>query len=103
MPHEIGICLETLLDPWRCDAAGPVPAPEDYVAAAVSRRPLPGDGEVDIPGAMSVLEAAGADPFFAMEVFNCGLLARGPQYMARRLRAADGFLQSGAAEPGGRG
>ena len=70
-----------------CDAEGPAPDPKDYVATAIRSRPLPGDGEVDIAAVISALDRVGADPFFAMEVFNSGLAARGPEFMARRVRA----------------
>jgi sugar phosphate isomerase/epimerase len=77
-----------------CDADRSAPAPEEYIATAVRARPLPGDGVVDIGGVISTLDTMGADPFFAMEVFNAGLLAAGPEAMARRLRQAADLLFS---------
>jgi sugar phosphate isomerase/epimerase len=71
-----------------CDAVQPPPAPEDYIATALTARPLPGDGIVDIRSVIEALGEIGADPFIAMEVFNTGLVAQGPDVMAARLRAA---------------
>jgi sugar phosphate isomerase/epimerase len=71
-----------------CDATRPGPPLDDYIAAAVSARPLPGDGVVDVRGILNALGSIGADPFFSMEVFNSELLATGPESMALRLRAA---------------
>ncbi len=69
-----------------CDAEQPAPALDDYISAALRARPLPGDGIVDIPAVLGTLGEIGADPFFAMEVFNAELVAGGPESMAMRLR-----------------
>jgi len=71
-----------------CDAA-PRPSPaEDYMAEAMTARPLPGHGSVDIESLLGTLAAIDADPYFALEVFNAELVQRGPREMASRLRAA---------------
>ena len=54
---------------------------------ALGNRRLPGQGEVDIARLLRTLDAIGADPWFAYEVFNQGLAAGGPEAMARTLRA----------------
>jgi sugar phosphate isomerase/epimerase len=53
---------------------------------ALGNRRLPGDGEVDITRLLETLDAIRAEPWFAYEVFNRGLAARGPEAMARTLR-----------------
>jgi sugar phosphate isomerase/epimerase len=77
-----------------CDAAaGPAPADDDYLRAAMSARAVPGDGVVDIAGIVETLSATGAEPFVAYEVFNAELAARGAEVMAKRLRTvADGLF-----------
>lgn len=69
-----------------CDAVQPAPALDDYISTALHARPVPGDGIVDIPAFLGALGEIGADPFFAMEVFNADLAAGGPESMAVRLR-----------------
>jgi sugar phosphate isomerase/epimerase len=70
-----------------CDA--PPGLDEDsYMTAAVSARPLPGEGVVDIGSLLDVLARIGADPYFAFEGFSTELLDQGPAAMAERLRAA---------------
>jgi sugar phosphate isomerase/epimerase len=71
-----------------CDAFPPDSAVPQYVSGAIADRPLPGDGVVDIPGILEALSDIGADPFFAAEVFNAGMAARGPESMAARVREA---------------
>jgi sugar phosphate isomerase/epimerase len=71
-----------------CDAVQPAPALDDYISTALRARPVPGDGIVDIPAFLRALGEMGADPFFAMEVFNADLVAGGPESMAARLRQA---------------
>jgi hypothetical protein len=61
---------------------------DDYMTAAVTARPLPGDGIVDIGSLLDVLGTSGADPYFAFEVFSTTLVNEGPAFMAGRLRAA---------------
>jgi sugar phosphate isomerase/epimerase len=53
----------------------------------LGNRRLPGDGVVDIARLLQTLDAIGADPWFAYEVFNQDLAAGGPETMARTLRA----------------
>ncbi len=69
-----------------CDAYPPDSAVPQYLPGRVQDRPLPGDGVVDIPGILAALSDIGADPFFAAEVFNAGMAARGPGSMAAQIR-----------------
>jgi sugar phosphate isomerase/epimerase len=71
-----------------CDAYGPNSGVEQYLPTGIQDRPLPGDGVVDIRGILKVLSDNGARPFFAAEVFNAGMAARGPESMAVRIREA---------------
>ena len=59
----------------------------DYMQQAMGNRRLPGEGDVDIARLLRTLDAIGADPWFAYEVFNQGLAARGAETMARALAA----------------
>jgi sugar phosphate isomerase/epimerase len=70
-----------------CDAAPTAPrSGDEYMTAALSARPLAGEGVVDIPAVLETLVAIGADPYFAFETFNTELARSGPEAMARRLR-----------------
>lgn len=72
-----------------CDAgAEPAVSAEAYLAEALSARPVPGDGVVDIAALLEALEASGAEPYFACEVFNDRLRSRGADAMAECLHAA---------------
>jgi sugar phosphate isomerase/epimerase len=52
-------------------------------------RLLPGEGVVDFASLLGGLEAIGADPFVATEVFNPGIVrARGPAGAARAMVSA---------------
>lgn len=68
------------------------PAGEQYLPFAMSARALPGEGVADIDGLLTALDDMGADPFFALEVFNSELAASGAENMARRLRRSVGRL-----------
>jgi sugar phosphate isomerase/epimerase len=70
-----------------CDTVAPRAPAGDYMQEALGNRRLPGQGEVDIARLLRTLDAIGADPWFAYEVFNQGLAAGGPEAMARTLRA----------------
>jgi sugar phosphate isomerase/epimerase len=70
-----------------CDTAAPRPGSADYMREAMGNRRLPGDGVVDIARLLQTLDAIGADPWFAYEVFNQELASAGPESMAARLRA----------------
>jgi sugar phosphate isomerase/epimerase len=70
-----------------CDTVAPRAPAGDYMREALGNRRLPGQGEVDIARLLRTLDAIGADPWFAYEVFNQGLAAGGPEAMARTLRA----------------
>jgi sugar phosphate isomerase/epimerase len=71
------------------DAPSAVASGRDaYMAQAMSERPIPGTGEVDIPAVLAGLEAIGATPFIAFEVFNNDLAAQGMDVMASRLKTA---------------
>jgi sugar phosphate isomerase/epimerase len=86
-----------------CDAFSRDSGVPQYLPAAIADRPLPGDGVVDIPGILEALSDIGAEPFFAAEVFNAGLAARGPESMAARIREAVAiyFEQVDGAAPRG--
>jgi sugar phosphate isomerase/epimerase len=58
---------------------------DDQMVESMTNRLLPGEGEVDWPGILSLLDEIGADPIWAPEVFNLGLLEQGPTEMARRI------------------
>ena len=58
---------------------------DDQMIESMTNRLLPGEGEVDWPGILSLLDEIGADPIWAPEVFNMGLLEQGPAEMARRI------------------
>ena len=70
-----------------CDTVPPRAESGDYMQQAMGNRRLPGEGTVDIARLLRTLDAIGADPWFAYEVFNQGLAARGAETMARTLRA----------------
>jgi sugar phosphate isomerase/epimerase len=70
-----------------CDTVPPRAPAGDYMTEALGNRRLPGEGAVDIPRLLATLDAIGAEPWFAFEVFNRELAARGPEAMARTLRA----------------
>ena len=73
-----------------CRCATP-PGPSgthDYLTEALTGRPAPGQGCVDIAALLGVLAEIDADPYFALEVFNAELAARGPSAMAAELRPA---------------
>lgn len=61
---------------------------DDAMMESMTNRLLPGDGEVDWPNVLSLLDEIGADPIWAPEVFNVGLMEEGPVEMARKTRAA---------------
>jgi sugar phosphate isomerase/epimerase len=72
-----------------CDAVPATPpSAGEYMAYAMGGRRPPGEGVVDIPGLLGVLESMGADPYFALEVFNTDLANSGAETMARQLRTA---------------
>ena len=71
-----------------CDAAPGPSGTHDYLAEALTARPAPGQGCVDIAALLGVLAEIDADPYFALEVFNPELAARGPSAMAAELRRA---------------
>ena len=52
---------------------------------SMTQRLLPGEGEVDWSEFLGLLDEIGADPIWAPEVFNVGLLEQGPAEMARRI------------------
>jgi sugar phosphate isomerase/epimerase len=72
-----------------CDAAlAEAPSDEDYIRVAVSERPLPGDGVVDIRAVLKTLDDIGARPLYAMEVYNAELRRKGPEAMAKKVHEA---------------
>jgi sugar phosphate isomerase/epimerase len=70
-----------------CDTRPPRAPSGEYMVEALGNRCLPGDGVVDIARLLGTLDAIGADPWFAYEVFNRDLAAGGPEAMAQALRA----------------
>jgi sugar phosphate isomerase/epimerase len=70
-----------------CDAAAEV-GPE-AMSEAMTARLLPGEGVVDFDAVLAVLQAIGADPVVATEIFNPALLtARGPVEAAIAMKVA---------------
>jgi sugar phosphate isomerase/epimerase len=70
-----------------CDAAAN--GSDDLMAEAMNERLLPGEGVVDFKELLWQLEAIGAHPFFATEIFNPGLVRdRGSTEAARAMAAA---------------
>jgi len=59
----------------------------DLVSETLQARHLPGDGDVDFPRLRTALDAIGAHPVTAPEVFNTDLVALGPAEMAQRIAA----------------
>jgi sugar phosphate isomerase/epimerase len=70
-----------------CDTVTPLATSGDYMQQAMGNRRLPGEGTVDIARLLRTLDAIGAEPWFAYEVFNQGMAAGGAETMARTLRA----------------
>lgn len=64
------------------------PSGEDPMMESMTDRRLPGEGDVDWPALLGILDEIGADPIWAPEVFDVGLLEEGPLEMARRIRAS---------------
>jgi sugar phosphate isomerase/epimerase len=60
-------------------------AGDDQMMESMTNRLLPGDGEVDWPNVLGLIEEIGADPIYAPEVFNLALLEKGPTEMARKI------------------
>ena len=58
---------------------------DDPMMESMTNRLLPGEGEVDWPALLGILDEIGADPIWAPEVFNVGLLERGAVEMARQI------------------
>jgi len=74
-----------------CDAAAtPV---GDPLSEAMTNRLLPGEGVVDFAAVLAQLEAIGATPFVATEIFNPSMVASlGPDATAKAMRAAGSSL-----------
>jgi len=58
---------------------------EDMMIESMTKRLLPGEGEVDWSSVLATLDEIGADPIWAPEVFNLDLMAKGPVEMARAI------------------
>ena len=65
----------------------PAQAEEDLLDETLGARRLPGEGAVDFASLREALDATGARPLAAPEVFSAELLALGPAEMARRIAA----------------
>jgi sugar phosphate isomerase/epimerase len=61
---------------------------DDAMMESMTNRLLPGEGDVDWAEVLGLLDEIGADPIWAPEVFNVGLMEQGPVEMARRTREA---------------
>lgn len=61
---------------------------DDLMLESMTNRLLPGDGEVEWQPLLAALDAIGADPVWAPEVFNVGLMQDGPVSMAKKIGAA---------------
>jgi sugar phosphate isomerase/epimerase len=74
-----------------CDAAAtPV---GDPLSEAMTNRLLPGEGVVDFAAVLAQLEAIGATPFVATEIFNPSMVTSlGPDATAKAMRAAGSSL-----------
>jgi len=59
---------------------------------ALTARAVPGKGCVDIETLLGTLAGIDAHPYFALEVFNVELAARGAPAMAAELRRATGAV-----------
>ncbi|HEB89653.1 MAG TPA: sugar phosphate isomerase/epimerase [Deltaproteobacteria bacterium] len=81
IPGERIHCVQ--MDDTTATASG-----DDPMMESMTNRLLPGEGEVDWPALLGILEEIGADPIWAPEVFNVALLEEGPVSMARRIRDA---------------
>lgn len=57
----------------------------DMMMESMTNRLLPGDGEVEWKSLLAALDAIGADPVWAPEVFNVGLMQEGPVAMAKKI------------------
>lgn len=64
------------------------PSGEHPMTETMTRRRLPGEGDVDFAELFAVLDEIGADPIWAPEIFNVELMALGHEQMARRIAAA---------------
>ncbi|MFK7895981.1 MAG: sugar phosphate isomerase/epimerase family protein [Myxococcota bacterium] len=73
------------------DTTGIGPGSEDgneVMMESMTNRLLPGDGEVNWSAFLGILDEIGADPIWAPEVFNLGLLEEGPVEMAKKINAS---------------
>lgn len=61
---------------------------DDPMMESMTARLLPGEGDVDWPGLLTILDEIGADPIWAPEVFSVELLNEGATEMARRIHAS---------------
>ena len=61
---------------------------DDMMMESMTNRLLPGDGEVEWKPLLDALDAIKADPIWAPEVFNLGLMQEGPVAMAKKIGAA---------------
>lgn len=69
------------------DDAGPASDEDPYQETLRARR-LPGDGIVDIVGALRAIRETGAEPLFGPEVFSRELFSKGADEMARQVSEA---------------
>lgn len=67
------------------DDAAKEPSGEDPMMESMTKRELPGDGDVDFGELFAVLDEIGADPIWSPEIFNVGLMGLGKEEMAKRI------------------
>lgn len=67
------------------DDAAKTPSGEDPMMESMTRRLLPGDGDVDFRELFAVLDEIGADPIWGPEIFNVDLMGLGHEEMARQI------------------
>jgi sugar phosphate isomerase/epimerase len=65
----------------------PFTSASDYFTRNITERPLPGDGDVDVPAIFAALADIGAEPYFAYQVCNVAMASEGAETMAAKLHA----------------
>ena len=66
-----------------CDAAAD--ATDDALTECMTNRLLLGDGVVDLPEVLAILDEIGADPIVSPEIFSTALVAEGKAAMAKKV------------------
>src|SRR5262245_31105226 len=85
----LGTLPGAMIGTVQVSASPPVEAPEaDYLAAALGRRLIPGDGALDLVGFVRLLDAADSGAPIGVEVCSEVLAAAPPEAVARRVGRA---------------